>query len=328
MSTPNHGNVGDQAIAYAQKYFLNKNFPHVKYFELTSKDTIINLEFIRKNISKRTIVFIHGGRNFGNLYPQEEKIRQDIIKSLIYNPIISFPQSIFLDKSDNSNDYLNNIINVYSSHKNLTLIAREEESYNFLKKVLPNNLILEIPDIVIGLSNELRLEDEIRQQTSLCLLRNDKEKHIDDNFINELNFFLKENFKYKTVISDTQLGGGHIIEIEDRAKLLMDFWQDMTKYNLVITDRLHGMIFSFITQTPCIVLKNNNHKIESTYKSWLSSSNKILYIDNSRQINEPQLRVFMDNIHNPTNNIYKIEEQFVLLTKHIENILIDIKERK
>ena len=38
---------------------------------------------------------------------------------------------------------------------------------------------------------------------------------------------------------------------------------------LVVTDRLHGMIFSAITGTPCVVLSNYNHKVRGTYE-WIS----------------------------------------------------------
>ena len=46
---------------------------------------------------------------------------------------------------------------------------------------------------------------------------------------------------------------------------------------IVVTDRLHGMIFAAITGTPCIALDNYNHKIRETY-NWLEHLPYILYI--------------------------------------------------
>ena len=40
----------------------------------------------------------------------------------------------------------------------------------------------------------------------------------------------------------------------------------ISEHELVITDRLHGMIFSVITKTSCIAIKNNNYKISSSYE--------------------------------------------------------------
>ena len=43
-------------------------------------------------------------------------------------------------------------------------------------------------------------------------------------------------------------------------KLLDDYLTRLQSISLVITDRLHGMILSYITKTPCIVFDNNNQK--------------------------------------------------------------------
>src|SRR5690606_10737992 len=48
---------------------------------------------------------------------------------------------------------------------------------------------------------------------------------------------------------------------------------------VVITDRLHGMIFCAITKTPCVVLPNSNHKISGTYYNWLSDLEYIQFIE-------------------------------------------------
>ena len=54
----------------------------------------------------------------------------------------------------------------------------------------------------------------------------------------------------------------------------MDKFKDFQKSELVITDRLHGMIFCYITKTPCIVMPNNNHKILMTYEKNSKSQDK------------------------------------------------------
>ena len=44
-------------------------------------------------------------------------------------------------------------------------------------------------------------------------------------------------------------------------------------------DRLHGMIFSAITQTPCLVFRNYNHKLESFYNTWLKDLPQIAFVN-------------------------------------------------
>ena len=51
------------------------------------------------------------------------------------------------------------------------------------------------------------------------------------------------------------------------------------KSRVVITDRLHGMIFSAITGTPCVVLSTFNHKLSDYYDTFFKGSNAIFFIE-------------------------------------------------
>jgi pyruvyl transferase EpsI len=62
-------------------------------------------------------------------------------------------------------------------------------------------------------------------------------------------------------------------------RTLEDFWDLLRTRKVVVTDRLHCMIFCAITQTPCVVLPNSNHKIKGTYETWLSHLPHIAYMD-------------------------------------------------
>ena len=46
------------------------------------------------------------------------------------------------------------------------------------------------------------------------------------------------------------------------------------------------MILSYISNTPCIALDNNNHKIKSTYETWLNNQTLIFMSNDLEQINE------------------------------------------
>ena len=62
-------------------------------------------------------------------------------------------------------------------------------------------------------------------------------------------------------------------------------FEKIRKSSLVITDRLHGMIFSAITSTPCISLNNYNHKVKSTFE-YLKPLNYIKCIDDVEDLEE------------------------------------------
>ena len=63
-----------------------------------------------------------------------------------------------------------------------------------------------------------------------------------------------------------------------RDELLENKFNQLKEHKLVITDRLHGMIFAAITETPCIAFGNFNHKISESYK-WLKNLKYIQYCD-------------------------------------------------
>ena len=52
---------------------------------------------------------------------------------------------------------------------------------------------------------------------------------------------------------------------------------------LVITDRIHGMIFAAITGTPCIALSNYNYKVKGTYE-WIKNLGYIKFTDDINEI--------------------------------------------
>ena len=55
---------------------------------------------------------------------------------------------------------------------------------------------------------------------------------------------------------------------EHHRKCVIDKLQEFSTARLVITDRLHGMVFAAITGTACIAFRNYNYKIEGTYE-WI-----------------------------------------------------------
>ena len=113
-------------------------------------------------------------------------------------------------------------------------------------------------------------------------LRNDKEKFLQGDLKKELvNYYSKQKLK----IFDTLIDEEEFI-YEDRYNILLKLLNEISQLDIVITDRLHGMIFCYITGTPCIAFDNDNHKISETYKKWLEETCNyiILLEDNSIDI--------------------------------------------
>lgn len=88
----------------------------------------------------------------------------------------------------------------------------------------------------------------------------------------------------------------------------------ISEMELLITDRLHGMIFGFITGTPTIALSNNNPKIRESYK-WIESCPYVSFIADVRDLPETldkmsRIRVSYDDFRLCHDKILGMYEDF------------------
>ena len=212
--------------------------------------------------------------NMGDLYGDIELLRLMIIKAFPHNRIISFPQTIeYIDA--NKNRFLYNLSKrIYNGHKNLLMCARESVSYAKMRELYPKCNVCFVPDIGMTLdkrSDIVKREDNI---ITLCI-RNDKEKKktaLDEDLLKSQ--LIAQG--YKLNLSDTHIGKSRM-SVEERETELRKIWDTFSKSKLVITDRLHGMIFAYITGTPALVLPNSNFKVEKCYE-WIKDCGYINFV--------------------------------------------------
>lgn len=269
MDEPNYGNLGDQAIAYAEHKFIEKNLD-IGIQGIDIDNTISSLmAIIRKT---NTPILLQGGGNLGDRYLSLEELRRFVILKAKKRKVIVFPQTI--DFSAENSTELRRTMKAYSQNNNLILVAREPRSYDVMKRLFDNEVIM-TPDIVLSLN----LPDVIlnKKRTGvITLFRHDSEQWLGEDEKKKIMKKLYKKFDRVTV-SDTHVGKERDSEInaENREEYLFQLWRKIASHKLVITDRLHGMIFAYITKTPCIVIKNANFKISETYNAWLRQCNYI-----------------------------------------------------
>lgn len=214
----------------------------------------------------------------GNVYIEGEERRRDIISSFPNNKIISFPQSIDFENTKTGQKEFEKSIDIYGKHKNLTIFSREEKSHNTMKTNFKNQVKL-VPDTVTYLTGKINFNEQFERDKILLCFRNDGEKittrKITSEFVDLLTYH-----DYKDIeIIDTYLGKFNF-EPEHKEKLFEKILKKYMTSKLVVTDRLHGMIFALITKTPCIAFDNSNKKISSTYNTWLKKVPYIKLLDN------------------------------------------------
>lgn len=277
IGVPQYKNLGDHAIAEAIVEYLNNNLNEYNIVEVPIDDFGNQYSFIKKNSSNKDIFILIGGGNFGIEYYIMELQRRTIIKHFKNNKIILFPQTIDFGSTKFGRKELRKSIKIYSKHKDLYLFAREKTSYDIMKENFDNPVYL-TPDIVLSIPPIEKNQIKNMENKILLCMRNDCEKIYNDIEIKEILHNMNYSYyQYDTVVD-------HNILIKERNCELNKCFNLFSSYKLIITDRLHGMIFSYLTGTPCIVLSNYNHKIKGVYNSWLKDVTFIKYCDDVKQI--------------------------------------------
>ena len=289
-----YGNLGDVAISYAQYCFLKNNFTEYNVVDVPISRNIKNIRTIKKQIKKGDIITIVGGGNLTDKYQDIENCRLAWVKAFPRNKIISFPQTIDFGKSEISKSSFNKSKTVYEAHSDFHIFAREKISFDTMKKTLDTNVYL-CPDIVLSQNQS---EPSFDRHGVVCCIRDDSESIFDDAERLGLIESIQKTFSDEVTFSDTHIGRGNL-SWEERNDELDKIWTNFKRCEVVVTDRLHGMIFSVITKTPCVVLLNNNHKIIQTYKDWLANLEHIILLEKPdiESVNESinKLRLVSDN---------------------------------
>ena len=268
IGLPEYDNLGDIAIGYAECEFINNNkSKEYTFLPITEKCFEKYFSKIKKIINCDDIILIQGGGNFGNQYYDQERIRKKIISSFKKNKKYLMPSTLFF--KDNKRK---RFIKRYNKSK-MGIFFREKYSYEMGKQFFKNDIYL-VPDIVLSLDNQ-ESKNYKREGIAVCI-RKDIERKIskdDEKRIKDCIFMNKDIlYTFDTCNKSTN-------KYEDYKTIINNIFKEISSYELVITDKLHCMIFCFLTNTPCIVIENYNHKIKGVYE-WIKENPNITLCKN------------------------------------------------
>lgn len=259
-----YSNLGDVAITYAQSEFLKNVYPNHKIVDFPISQTFEQMKELKTLVNNNDIITLVGGGNTGDHYDSTEYARQFFIKHFPENTIVSFPQTIDFSDTKKGNHLLKVAQKTYANHKKLILMAREEKSFSLYKELFPSVQVWLYPDIVLYLNES---QPKSKRTGITMTLRTDAEKNIAAKDQEEMVELVKDKFNdvefYDTDIKQNNLS------LETRNIELNKIWQKFRESEVVVTDRLHGMIFCAITETPCVAINNSNKKVSRVYNKWL-----------------------------------------------------------
>lgn len=304
---PNHGNIGDQAIALAEeKYLRDIGIDYV--FEVDQIGGIEELVYYRHVLPNDITLILHGGGNMGSLYKGFEFLRAADIQAFPHANIICMPQTA--DYANAEGRLLANYMSsVYSSAHKVMMLARDEGSYFSMRELFPSIDVQLTPDIVMTYKTPFAVAAEHERSGALIAFRNDSESALHPN-TQEIEEYLAEIGIGDVKLTDTSLrtDGELNVRAADREQLVSSKLSEFSDARIVITDRLHGMVMSAITNTPCIAFNNKNKKVQALYETWLIDCPFIEFVDSDDSWRKSIDRVLNNNAMNY--NFEKFKDSF------------------
>mgnify|MGYP005751245411 CR=1 FL=1 len=270
IGSEDFGNVGDHQIALSELKFLKQIFPQNTIIELPASIYFLCHNKIKEMIKKDDLIFLTGGGNFGNEYKYAQEIRRDIVGKFRDNYILIFPVTIFYTNDDDG-EKEKAIDKKLFNRNNLLILSRDRYSFELSENMFPKAMHKLMPDIVFTEKRELSKNKE----GYLFCFRDDLESNLKPEERKYIERYAERQEK-KVEWLDTQFKKN--ISISKRETCLDYIMKKFSDSELVITDRLHGVIFSVINNTPCIALRNYNYKIDGVAE-WLSEEKNFLLID-------------------------------------------------
>ncbi|USX25517.1 polysaccharide pyruvyl transferase family protein [Oxalobacteraceae bacterium OTU3CINTB1] len=279
IDIPMHDNIGDLLIMQGTLAFFKKK-------NLSPKTTSTASAFKPEWVGKDDILVFHGGGNFGDLYPNINDLREDIITRFPDNRIVMLPQTIFFS-TDAKRDAS---AAVFRRHRDVHIFIRDRVSQQIAQRF--SDHVYLVPDMahqlypitgVPGGKGVLRIE------------RVDVEKPAVPESLRDLTFDTRTDW----------------VEVVGSEKNLIDFawrlegrfnarnWQALQKklgpwywvpvaqrfsnkavalfsrHDHIVTDRLHGHILSCLMDKRNTVIDNSYGKNSTYINEWTGQSDLV-----------------------------------------------------
>jgi exopolysaccharide biosynthesis predicted pyruvyltransferase EpsI len=282
IDPPGHPNVGDHAIFLGELDFIAEHFPssRVSCFDVDSYSASVD-----PLIEQATIILIHGGGNFGDIWPAHHGLRTQIIKNFSHKKIVQLPQSVHF----NNEAELRRTADLIDRHKDFHLIVRDRRSHTYAKARFSCPVML-APDMAFAMKPIKRRHPIVDY---LCLLRTDKEAICDHLAITETLAQQGKSIEVadwvdnpRTWIMNADVTLARLIhKYPNRTAPLRSVAVSLrrayatqrvahgiallSRGRHVVTDRLHAHIMCTLMDIPHFVFDSYDGKISALNETWL-----------------------------------------------------------
>lgn len=278
LDFPNHSNIGDSAIYLGEAILLREHFQRSPKLVTEARD--IDLKNIASLATEVTLI-LHGGGNFGDLYPIHQNFRDAVLKQFPDRKIVIFPQSIHFQDANNI-ELTSDAIN---AHPDLTMMVRDHVSLEFARKHYRCKILL-VPDMAFMIGPVTPPSKP--NSRILALIRKDKESVLSDssslnnfphsvenvdwppeNTARTIFEFMPDKLRQylPPVLHGRRPSVPAAFELLARQRVQRGF-EILAQGEIVLTDRLHAHILSLLLGRPHVILDNSYGKIANFASAW------------------------------------------------------------
>lgn len=285
LDLPYYTNLGDTLIWQGTLDFLKK-IPYKCLYSCSANESMYGRIAEKRNF----IILLQGGGNFGDLWLLHNNFRKKVIAAMPDHKVIILPQTVFYE----DRKHMEEDARFYSNYPNVSICARDENSYKLLKENFPRNNIFLLPDMAFCMNIDKRKKSCYETKDSLFVKRMDKEfaenKYYSlvpkDATVSDWPTFMNKEYKeYKYL----RILNRYCSAIDRRLNTNIDnividlYWKKILKnknvnlainfideYKNIYTTRLHAAILSVILNKPNITVFDNNYGKNSSFvDAWL-----------------------------------------------------------
>ena len=235
---------------------------------------------------------MHGGGNFGTIWPEIHGFRLRVLQDFIGVPVIQLPQTIYFDDVAKTSEMADAI----KKQGNYHLLARCQKSYEFAQQFFNAQLYL-CPDMAFFIGaiepNQqptvdhfiLSRTDQEKSTTSLVSALGDK--HLGNiELADWLEPYWQERVLHRLEIHSAWLRA----KLDPNNKVLLIVWNQLSKARqqrgvvllsrgrMVISDRLHVHILCILMNKPHLLIDNVYGKISHFYHTWTFTHPSVIYV--------------------------------------------------
>lgn len=267
LDLPLHGNIGDLLIYRGTERFLAEQRARVTVRATCAASPAR----LARRIGPDDIICLHGGGNFGDLYPAHQEFRRAVVERFPDNRIVVLPQTVHFGTS-----HPWRLLEPFRRHRRLTVCVRDRASARLLAEAGIEDVLL-VPDMAhllwdgraaAGGDGILHLRRRDREAPGEVLPEAGDAPADWGDLIHpaERRSFRLLQMAARRHLPVAAVWGPFAGLLVRRAERLLG------RHDQVVTDRLHGVILSALLSRRVTALDNSYGKVSAYVDLWLDRS--------------------------------------------------------